>query len=72
MRTPAALVSQIQLGDVAAPDGVEVVRSTETKLVDQWSPPLDCPGSVGTHGEAAGEHGGTARELMRHKACLTR
>ena len=51
---------------------VKVVRSTETKLGDQWPPPLDCPGSVGTHGEAAGEHGGTARELMRHKACLTR
>jgi hypothetical protein len=51
---------------------VKVGRSGGTEILDQWPPPLDCPGSVGTHGEDAGEHGGTARELMRHKACLTR
>ena len=49
---------------------VKVVHSTETKLADQWSPPLDCPGSVGPHGEASGEHGSTARELNASKACV--
>ena len=46
---------------------VKVGRSGGTELLDQWPPPLDCPGSVGPHGEAAGEHGGIAEGLLRQK-----